>query len=1055
MDNAMQSSIPNAPAGISDDKPAGAEVAFVPANLEPEPSGVRYDSDLERLCRMAASIGGGQVAPISYTALVIAFMFGDDAVSRWFQSYVREGGVRVDDIFRSKSTTPNDQQIHVARAASRELPVIAPLYSRSVRNVMEQAAKIARDVESAESAVPVLTPAHVMAAYAFRNPSDHRDQVRGWGFKENDWQAQFLQFAQSTFPDQQWSRLKGFVRPHVEAVSSFTADDPLAAAVDLLGVEDEAAALARIAAAISIKPPLAIGIFGEWGSGKTFFMKRIYENVLALTKRAERHPKQTLFHTDIVQIRFNAWHYIETNLWASLVEYIFAELDRWLLEKTQNGRPEADLVFNRLATAQQLKLDALESVVSRRAERRSAELRAERARREYEQALARSAAVGAGTYARAFLSTLLAQSDLRQRAAGIGKALGAPELAENADRVIEVLEQGRSEAGRASLLMRAGRQKLGTWRWILAVVIALFGAPLAAVAFKDFAAWFTGSRAVASIHDTVLAISGLLAGVAAWGGALLQRSSKILQNVDQFEKRLRDEAALQAQTATDPSKKLAAEDELRKRRQDMDVAERALADADARLTAARQDFESATARSRLNAFIRAKATEGDYAKHLGIIAAIRRDFGQLAALMGAVNDSAEQRIESERLATEAKSRVTRFLDWLKDEQDVRLTPGELKSLLSLVEPAVAIDTLTARRDLLVQHLEGTQPDLDALKQELQEIRVKQPPRFSRIILYIDDLDRCPPDTVVKVLQAVHLLLTFPLFTVVVAVDARWVSRALREQFPKLLAETGMFAANGGGANGDVMMGAGASSHDYLEKIFQIPYWVRPVDDKGAKSYVSRLVDEDVRRVATVAETGQEGTPLPPGSTGEGVAGGSTGVDARTNASAGGDGKPPAVKAEEAKDKEATSLELTRWEADALERFAPLVGATPRRLIRFVNVYRLIKTSLPAPVLERFVGAEGESEIYRALVVQLAVVTGAPEACQQYFEAMETREDDETLADVIEELENDTVFQSRADHETVRRILALANDTAYGSLKVSQLRVSAPIARRYSFTARPH
>ena len=50
--------------------------------------------------------------------------------------------------------------------------------------------------------------------------------------------------------------------------------------------------------------------------------------------------------------------------------------------------------------------------------------------------------------------------------------------------------------------------------------------------------------------------------------------------------------------------------------------------------------------------------------------------------------------------------------------------------------------------------------------------------------------------VVQVLQAVHLLLSFPLFTVVVAVDARWISRALREQFPKRLAETGIAPGNG-------------------------------------------------------------------------------------------------------------------------------------------------------------------------------------------------------------------------------------------------------------------
>jgi hypothetical protein len=32
-------------------------------------------------------------------------------------------------------------------------------------------------------------------------------------------------------------------------------------------------------------------------------------------------------------------------------------------------------------------------------------------------------------------------------------------------------------------------------------------------------------------------------------------------------------------------------------------------------------------------------------------------------------------------------------------------------------------------------------------------------------------------------------LSFPLFVVVVAVDARWVSRALSKQYPNLLAET--------------------------------------------------------------------------------------------------------------------------------------------------------------------------------------------------------------------------------------------------------------------------
>jgi hypothetical protein len=37
------------------------------------------------------------------------------------------------------------------------------------------------------------------------------------------------------------------------------------------------------------------------------------------------------------------------------------------------------------------------------------------------------------------------------------------------------------------------------------------------------------------------------------------------------------------------------------------------------------------------------------------------------------------------------------------------------------------------------------------------------PAIDRIVLYVDDLDRCPPPRVVEVLEAVHLLLAGRLF----------------------------------------------------------------------------------------------------------------------------------------------------------------------------------------------------------------------------------------------------------------------------------------------------
>ena len=102
--------------------------------------------------------------------------------------------------------------------------------------------------------------------------------------------------------------------------------------------------------------------------------------------------------------------------------------------------------------------------------------------------------------------------------------------------------------------------------------------------------------------------------------------------------------------------------------------------------------------------------------------------------------------------------------------------------------------------------------------------------IERIILYIDDLDRCHPDKVVEVLQAVHLLLAFNLFNVVVGVDARWLERSLRRQY---VGRPGSRAAG----TPDPF-----SPQDYLEKIFQIPYALAPIDPTGFKNLIGGLVE---------------------------------------------------------------------------------------------------------------------------------------------------------------------------------------------------------------------
>jgi hypothetical protein len=98
---------------------------------------------------------------------------------------------------------------------------------------------------------------------------------------------------------------------------------------DLIGIEKFVDAFSYLIAARTMQPPLAVGLFGHWGSGKTFLMRSIQRRVDQITRGAresERPQAEIGVYKRVVQIEFNAWHYIEGNLWASLVDHIFANL---------------------------------------------------------------------------------------------------------------------------------------------------------------------------------------------------------------------------------------------------------------------------------------------------------------------------------------------------------------------------------------------------------------------------------------------------------------------------------------------------------------------------------------------------------------------------------------------------------------------------------------------------------------------------------------------------------------------------------------------------------
>ena len=57
---------------------------------------------------------------------------------------------------------------------------------------------------------------------------------------------------------------------------------------DLIGITREVEAMASLVSAWSVEPPLSIGLFGEWGSGKSFFMQKMRERVRQIAAAARK-----------------------------------------------------------------------------------------------------------------------------------------------------------------------------------------------------------------------------------------------------------------------------------------------------------------------------------------------------------------------------------------------------------------------------------------------------------------------------------------------------------------------------------------------------------------------------------------------------------------------------------------------------------------------------------------------------------------------------------------------------------------------------------------------
>ncbi|GAB0108562.1 P-loop NTPase fold protein [Nocardia sp. JMUB6875] len=613
---------------------------------------------------------------------------------------------------------------------------------------------------------------------------------------------------------------------------------------DRLGIDADARALAAVIAAKQVVPPLAIALYGEWGSGKTYFMHRIEQHIRGFGRR---DIDGEVFEPGTWHIRFGAWHYERGHLMVSLHRQIFQALDG----SESRDAAEVAAADDRI-TELETKIDNAEIEIEK-AESKREELggKIEVLREEQESELEVLRSISG----KQIMERVGKDPELKKRLDELFRELNLPDVQKSALQLYQAAHEMQAVGKRIAILGGPGRRGL------------LFSPLVAAAAIMVLA--FLGAVVLVGVVPALRPMGSAIGLAASLIGGLataVTRQVALVRHFLQPAEQLQDLIDRQVEEKRTEQQKDVDELELQLKQVDADraLALETKASSQEELEKARQQRDELTPAKFLQRFIAERAGTSEFDEHLGVNARVHHDLFEL----------------SERL-TEA----------LEDK--------------------------------------------------------KSTPR--RIVLYIDDLDRCSAATAVAVLEAVHLYLALPHFVVVVGVDHRGLENCLQAVHSDIL------------VNGGV-----ATPSDYLEKIFQLTYTLPTMSADGCRAILNGAIDDRTmtsEREIGSGETNPEDDTGVPGEAVEGAGSPSHDIDPASESSERTVGK----RDESVDSYMIRSLEISPGDRAILDLLAPLVATTPRRAKRFLTIYTVVRA--------RLAGVDYDPA---GVAILVAALVGAPE-----------------------------------------------------------------------------
>lgn len=639
---------------------------------------------------------------------------------------------------------------------------------------------------------------------------------------------------------------------------------------DYLDITHDVNAFARVMAAKSFQPPLAIALFGKWGSGKSFFMSKLKEQIAFISGRDDNG----VFCNGVVQIHFNAWSYMDSNLWASLVSKIFEELNFYIRDFTKTEEEKKE-VENHLKSSLSIAKEEF-GILNNQKRSLENQIKTLKVKKEEIEKILNDDITEIEK--KTIWDVIEKVDDEFKSKEKIVEALHENEsFLDSQEKLKKIVPEKYWEDPRKTydliksksvffkLFFRPGLfQNNLLWLGLIILFVVSMGL------FHWFFPWWLKNENFV-IPEAVLSFLGI-------AGICWKRAENVFKTLQPLVVSFWDiKESYQTEITKAKSKFIQEEKALKlkieKSKAELIQLEKQIQSVENTKADLEFRIENALATEALYSFIDRRSKSDDYKKHLGLISVIRKDFEVLNGL---------------------------FLDHQEES-------GSQKSSIGFRE------------------------------------RFKKP--LERIILYIDDLDRCPEENVVQVLEAVNLLMAFPLFVVVVGVDARWVKNAL---IKKHALQFGFAGVSGNGEESKNFEKLDPSN--YLEKIFQIPFQLKSATDSNVKNMIENLAQSKAKvsvespkfenlelddQVVDPTEELQNITKSKPQIKQDKVVGDHSIGEVRKN-------EEKTIKVPTKIEIKPEALVIGSDEVGLMREMSVIIGKNPRAIKRFVNIYRIIK-----------------------------------------------------------------------------------------------------------------